>query len=141
MNQAFEPRNDLELKLKSAQEGKIDGKVFMEHLLNSQVFMPVEDRVGIGGFQDSSKIKPLVVQSDDGIDLLVLFTSPERAKSFVKDFPGYEGGLLGEFKWVLETTGLGHGIALNPGWEVGIDMEPEMVEQLAHLKGNSGEKG
>ena len=140
MDQAFEPRNDLELKLKSAQEGKIDGEVFMEHLMNAQVFMPVEDKLGIGGFQDSNKIKPLIIKTEEGTDVLVLFTGPDRAKPFVKDFPGYEGGLLGEFKWVLETAGLGHGIALNPGWEVGIDMEPEMVEQLAHLKGDSEEK-
>ena len=136
MSQAFEPRNDLELKLQAAQEGKIDGEVFMEHLMNSQVFMPVEDRLGIGGFQGSNKITPLIIKADNGTDVLVLFTSPERAKSFVKEYPGYEGGLLGEFKWVLETTGLGHGIALNPGWEVGIDMEPEMVEHLSQRQRN-----
>ena len=137
MSEAFEPRNDLELKLQAAQEGKIDGEVFMEHLMNAQVFMPVEDKIGIGGFQGSNQIKPLVVHAEDGTGVLVLFTSPERAKSFVKDYPGYEGGLLGEFKWVLETAGAGNGIALNPGWEVGIDMEPEMVEQLAHRQEGS----
>jgi hypothetical protein len=26
--------------------------------------------------------------------------------------------------------GVGYGVALNPGWEVGIDMEPERVRQL-----------
>ena len=139
MSEAFEPRNDLELKLKAAQEGKIDGEVFMEHLMNAQVFMPVEDKLGIGGFQGSSQIKPLIVKDEEGTEVLILFTSPERAKSFVQDYPGYEGGLLGEFKWVLETTGVGHGIALNPGWEVGIDMEPDMVEQLAHRPDGSTE--
>ncbi len=141
MSEVFEPRNDLELKLQAAQEGKIDGEVFMEHLMNAQVFMPVEDKLGIGGFQGSNKIKPLVINAEDGTGVLILFTSPEKAKSFVKDFPGYEGGLLGEFKWVLETVGAGNGIALNPGWEVGIDMEPEMVEHLAHRqKGSEGDR-
>ena len=140
MSEAFEPRNELELKLKAAQEGKIEGAVFMEHLMNAQVFMPVEDKLGIGGFQGSNRIKPLMIQAEDGTEVLILFTSPERAKSFVQDFPGYEGGLLGEFKWVLETTGAGHGIALNPGWEVGIDMEPEMVEQLVPQPGRPAEQ-
>ena len=85
----------------------------------------------IAGFQASDKAKPLSVQAEDGTQVLVLFTSPDRAKPFVKDFPGYEGGLLTDFKWVLERSGAGHGISLNPGWEVGMDMEPDMVEQLA----------
>ena len=140
MSEAFEPRNELELKLKAAQEGKMDGEMFMEHLMNAQVFMPVEDKLGIGGFQGSSRIKPLILKAEDNTDVLILFTSPERAKSFVQDYPGYEGGLLGDFKWVLETTGVGHGIALNPGWEVGIDMEPDMVEQLAHQSDGSKEQ-
>jgi hypothetical protein len=37
-----------------------------------------------------------------------------------------------EFKWVLEKTGSGVGISINPDWPVGIDMEPEMVQRLKH---------
>ena len=81
--------------------------------------------------------KTTAVQAEDGTEVLILFTSPERAKSFVKDFPGYEGGLLTDFKWVLEKTGSGHGISLNPGWDVGIDMEPEMVQQLTQAQRSS----
>jgi len=137
MNQAFEPRNDLEQQLQAAQEGTIAGDVFMQYLLTAQVFMPIEDKLGIGGFQDSEKARPLTVQAEDGTDVLILFTSPERAKAFVKDFPGYDGGLLTDFKWVLQKTGSGHGISLNPGWDVGIDMEPEMVVQLAQAHQHS----
>jgi hypothetical protein len=131
MNEPFEPRNDLERQLLDAQEGRIPGDVFMQELLVSQIFIPVLDQHGIGGFQDSKQANPLTLKSEEGIDVLILFTSPERAKRFVKDYPGYEGGLLAEFKWILEKMGVGYGIALNPGWEVGMDMEPEMVEQLA----------
>ncbi|MGB5340036.1 MAG: SseB family protein [Gammaproteobacteria bacterium] len=35
-----------------------------------------------------------------------------------------------EFKWVLERTGSGIGISINPNWPVGMDIEPEMIEQL-----------
>jgi len=136
MSDTFEPRNELEQKLQAAQVGEIPGDVFMRELMDLQVFMPVEDKLGIDGFQSSNKAKPLTVKTEDGTEVLVLFTSPERAKPFVKDFPGYEGGLLVEFTWVLERAG-GQGIALNPGWEVGIDMEPDMVQQLA--RGQAGE--
>ncbi len=104
----------------------------MHALMDAQVFMPVLDKQEIGGFQASTKATPLSVDAEDGTPVLILFTMPERAQDFVKNFPGYEGGLLVEFKWVLERMGTGYGIALNPGWDVGIDMEPSMVEQLAH---------
>ena len=82
----FEPRNDLERQLMDAQEGKISGDIFMSQLLVSQVFMPVNDKVQIQGFQ-SNRTRPLTLQSADGTDVLVLFTSPERAKPFLTQFP------------------------------------------------------
>jgi hypothetical protein len=100
MTESFEARNELEQKLMAAQEGSLPESEFMDYLLDAQVFM------------------------------LVLFTSPERAKDFVQDYPGYEGGLLVEFKWVLERTGSGVGISLNPTWPVGMDLEAETVQQL-----------
>lgn len=138
--QVFEPRNELEQKLLDAQEGRISGEQFMDELMGSQIFMPVRDSVGIQGFVGSSTARPLTVRSADGTEVLILFTSPERAKDFLRDFAGYEGGLLTEFKWVLEKMGMGdYGIALNPGWDVGIDMEPAMLKALLqeHTPGNA----
>ncbi len=103
---------------------------FMEYLMDTQVFMPIKDSIGIEGFTGSSKAIPLTLNSEDNTEVLILFTSPERAKDFVSDFPGYEGGLLTEFSWVLERTGSGIGISINPNWPVGIDLEPDMVQQL-----------
>ena len=103
---------------------------FMEYLMDTQVFMPIKDSIGIEGFTGSSKAIPLTLKSEDNTEVLILFTSPERAKDFVSDFPGYEGGLLTEFSWVLERTGSGIGISINPNWPVGIDLEPDMVQQL-----------
>jgi hypothetical protein len=102
----------------------------MQYLLEAQVFMPVRDAIGIAGFTGSSKAIPLTVKTGDAVEVLILFTSPDRAKTFMRDYPGYEGGLLAEFKWVLERTGSGVGISINPNWPVGMDMEPEMVQQL-----------
>ena len=73
---------------------------------------------------------PLTVRAEDNTEVLILFTSPERAKRFLQDYPAFDGGLLAEFKWVLERTGSGVGISINPDWPVGMDMEPEMVQQL-----------
>ena len=130
MHESFEARNDLEQELLAAQEGRLPENEFMQYLLEAQVFMPVRDSINIAGFTGSNKAIPLTVKTEDAVEVLILFTSPDRAKTFVQDHPGYEGGLLVEFKWVLERTGSGVGISINPNWPVGMDMEPEMVQQL-----------
>ncbi len=130
MNDTFIPANDIEEKLLAAQEGRLPGEIFMQELLQAQLFMPILDKHGIGGLQPSASATPLTLTDDEGTELLILFTSPERAKVFVQDFPGYEGGLLAEFTWILEKLGSGHGISINPNWAVGIEMAPEMIEAL-----------
>ena len=130
MQETFESRNELEEKLAAAQDGRLAGEAFMAYLMDTQLFMPVKDSIGIEGFTGSDKAIPLTLKTEDDVEVLILFTSPERAKEFVQDFPGYEGGLLAEFKWILERTGSGVGISINPTFPVGMDMEPEMVQQL-----------
>ena len=130
MHDSFDARNELEEKLLAAQEGQLTSEEFLRYLLDTQVFMPVKDSIGIGGFTASNRAVPLTLRSEDNVEVLILFTSPERAKDFVSEFPGYEGGLLAEFSWVLERTGSGIGISINPNWPVGFDLEPEMVRQL-----------
>jgi len=134
MEQPFTAHNDLEEKLIAAQQGELDSDVFMNGLLDEQVFMPVQDDPSqIQGFQRSTKANPLTVLTEDGLNVLVLFTSPERAKSFVQDHPGYGGGLLVEFHWVLERLGSGIAVSINPDMEYGIDLDPDTVVQLIHL--------
>ena len=130
MHATFESRNELEEKLMAAQEGQLPGDEFMQYLMDTQLFIPVKDSIGIEGFTASDKAVPLTMKAEDGVEILIMFTSPERAKVFLQDYPGYEGGLLVEFKWVLERTGSGIGISINPDWPVGMDLEPEMVRQL-----------
>ena len=130
MHDTFDARNELEENLLAAQEGRMSSDDFMQYLMDTPVFMPVKDSIGIEGFTSSDKAVPLTLKTEDEIEVLILFTSPDRSKEFVGDFPGYDGGLLAEFKWVLERTGSGIGISINPNWPVGMDFEPEMIEQL-----------
>ena len=130
MQDTFEARNELEENLLAAQEGQMSSESFMEYLMETQVFMPVKDSIGIEGFTSSDKAVPLTLKSEDNIEVLILFTSPDRSKEFLQDFQGYDGGLLAEFKWVLERTGSGIGISINPDIPVGMDLEPDMIAQL-----------
>lgn len=133
----FEARNDIEAHLIAAQEGKIGIDAFMEELLKAQLFLPVFDDKPIGNFQRSTSAKPLTIDTADGTTVLVVFTSPDRARDFVKDYPGYGGGILTELPWVFERMGIGFGISLNPGLEVGLDLE---ADDVARLAGRVGER-
>lgn len=127
----FEAKNDLEHKLLAAANGDLSSEELIAGLLDAQVFMPVEDEdSGIIGFQRSTYARPLVVQAEKGVHVLVLFSSPERAKVVVQEFPKFGGGLLTDFRWVLERIDAGAGVTINPGWEIGIDLDPETVAQL-----------
>ena len=126
----FTAENELEKKLIQAQNGEINGEAFLKEMLDMQVFMPILEKHSIAGFQDSKQATPLSLKDDDGVEMIVLFTSPDRAKIFVKDYPGYDGGLLEDFKWVIEKIGGGYGVILNPGFEVGLELEATMLEQL-----------
>lgn len=126
----FEPHNDLERRLVAAQQGDIPGDTFMAELLEAQVFMPVQEDPQLAGIQTSDKANPLTMEDAGGNTVLLLFTSSDRAESVVRHMPEYVGGRLAEFKWVLDQVGFGVGIALNPGWEVGFDLDPASVEEL-----------
>ena len=130
MHDQFETRNELEEKLLAAQEGTLSAEDFMTYLMDTQVFMPVKDSIGIEGFTSNTKAIPMTLKTEDDVEVLILFSSPDRSKEFMQDFTGYEGGLLAEFKWVLERIGGGVGVSINPGWPVGMDMEPEMIQLL-----------
>ena len=127
----FTPHNDLEEQLVAVHKGILDAETFVTKLLDQQLFMPVRDeKDAIQGFQRSTQAEPLVIEDEEGERVLVLFTSPERAKPIVEHFPDFQGGLLTEFSWLLRRIGGGFPIALNPGWDIGMDFDAEMVAQL-----------
>lgn len=133
MPATFVAQNDLERQLIDAQEGRLPPESFLATLLGSEVFMPVYEKYQIGGLQTQQIAQPLKLIADDGGEALALFTNPERAREFVKDFPGYGGGLVAEFTWILEKLGVGFAITLNPGLAFGMDFEAQDVVQLAAM--------
>jgi hypothetical protein len=131
----FEPKCELERKLLLAMSGDLPSEDFMRELMTEQIFIPVKDEKdsGIKGFQRTTKATPLVIQDDDGMNILVLFTSPDRAQGFLAEFPGYSGGLLADFSWIVARMAPGFAISVNPGMEVGMDIEPHIVTEMLTL--------
>jgi len=130
MSSPTTPLSDLEQLIDAAQQGSLDEEQFFGALLDAQVFMPILDRHAIGGFQPSDRAEPLVLETEEGSRVVPLFTSPDRAREFLQHYPGYEGGLLAEFRWVIERIGSGIGISMNPGLDHGFDLEAEMLDAL-----------
>jgi hypothetical protein len=133
--QELEAKNELEQKLLAAINGELASEDFMREMLDEQIFIPIKDDKdsGIKGFQHTTKATPLVVQDEEGLSILVLFTSPERARDFLADTPGYSGGLLADFSWIVERMEPGFAIAVNPGLELGMDIEPDDVTHMLTL--------
>ncbi len=128
---AFIPHNPLEEQLAAVHAGTLDPEAFIAQLVDQQVFMPVRDEKNvIQGFQRSTQADPLIVEDENGERVLVLFTSPERAKPMTEHFPDFSGGLLTEFSWLLRRIGGGVPIALNPGWDIGMDFDADMIGHL-----------
>lgn len=138
----FEAKNELETKLLAAMNGELEAEDFMRELMTQQVFIPIKDDPdsGIKGFQRTTKATPLVVQDEDGQNILVLFTSPERAKEFLAEMPGYGGGLLADFAWIVERMEPDFAIVVNPGHEFGMDISPEDVAQMLGLLADKASK-
>lgn len=131
MTEPFTPMNEIEKQLLAAQEGSITGEQFMAELMKSELFMPIlEEQNGVANLQTSHTAHPLTLEDEEHNQVVILFTSPERGKAFLQDYPDYKGGLLAEFTWILEKLGSGLGLTINPGWENGFDMSPEMLQQL-----------
>ncbi|MBK1693391.1 SseB protein [Chromatium weissei] len=133
MSASFIAQNDLERQLIAAQNGELPPETLLMTLLDSEVFMPVYESQQIGGLQMTQTAQPLKLTTETGAEVLVLFTSPERAKDFVANFSGYGGGLVTEFRWILEKLGVGYAITLNPNLEVGMDFEAQDVAELVAL--------
>ncbi|NWG87321.1 MAG: SseB family protein [Hydrogenophilaceae bacterium] len=134
MDIPLQPKNDLEYLLTELHAGEVEPEAFAQRLLKLQVFMPVKDeKHAIAGFQRSTQAEPLVLETEDGTPVLVLFSAPERAKVFMSDYPGYSGGLLTEFSWVLRRMAEDIGITLNPDLELGLDFDTDMVAMLLSL--------
>ena len=132
LQQEPELRNGLERAAMHADQ--IDSDRFMGELLASQIFMPVKDGGhGIADFHASQKAEPRSLTAEDGSDVLILFSRPERAKPFLDQLPGFEGGIPEDLRWVLQKVSGGFGIAINADSEIGIDLEPDTVTQLAQL--------
>ena len=125
---SFEPSNELERDLRRCQEGQIDFALLLQRLLASQLFVLLDYEIP----EENPRLTapPLMLRSQAGYAVFALFTSPDRAASFVQQFPTYSYGLLVEARWLLSTLSAAAGLIVNPGSSGGFEMPPEGFAKL-----------
>ncbi len=128
------PRTNVEQLLVEMEQGLLDPEAFARRLIDMEVFMPVkDDKHQIIGFQTSTLADPLVLEDEEGNRVLITFSSPERSKAFLAEFPGFSGGILSQMSWIVRRMGENMGLSINPGDDLGFDFDPDMVAMLASL--------
>lgn len=125
----FEPRNDLEQQLLSAQNGHFAITDFVAALVDSQVFVLLDGEVPDSG--DLTGVQPLQIADAQGHNVLAVFTSPERSSAIVARLPDFKFGLLVAFRWLLQTGPSNTGLVINPGSSVGLELP---ASGLARIK-------
>ena len=128
MTEEFHPDNELERALVQAQAGTMSTEEFLGRLLDSQVTLLLDKEVPESGWDNS--ISPLVLASPRGGNVLAAFTGVDRVVPMSQGSNSYKYALLVDFRWVLKGVAPGVGIVINPGWPVGVEIEPARVAEL-----------
>ena len=124
-----EPTNTLERRLLEVQRGEREIASFVEYLIDSEVV--VLSKRDVLAQRTPEDISALVLPGgDDNNRALALFTSPERAQRVAESYPEYRYGMTTEFLWVLAHTSPGLGLAINPGWTLGLRIPSFGVLQM-----------
>lgn len=124
----FHPSNELERTLSRAQARTMSVDDFFAHLLVSQVALLLDKEVPESGWDNN--ISPLVLMSPRGGNVLAVFTGVDRATPMSQNSKSHKYALLVDFRWVLKGAAPGVGIVVNPGWPVGVEIEPARVAEL-----------
>lgn len=130
LDDAGEPLNDLEESLFKMWRGQMDKEEFLRTFLISSLYIIV-DGEPVGNTLGSRR--PMVVSTaPDQPKMIAVFSAPERAERMTKQFPDYNFPIQVDCRWVLQTIGSTMGVAFNPGWVMGFELQPEGAQQLKH---------
>lgn len=121
------PENELEKVLLSFLKGKSDIGLFLDTLINSQVFVLVK---GDGSVPPSTGFSPLVMDGHDGNPAVCIFTSPVRSKGIQPRVPEYATGLQIDFRAFVSSIPPGLGLVVNAGTFFSTEATWQGVDEL-----------
>lgn len=124
----FDPVNDLERVLLRAKGGWIPVSDLMDEMLRSQVVLLIDKEVGPEGWDNTSN--PLILTTHEGGPGVCVFTAMERPGVWLDRFPEFQYGLTTEFSWFIKGVQPGTAVLVNPGWDEGLILPAETVQEL-----------
>jgi hypothetical protein len=123
----FLPRNELEIQLLAAKEGRASPRSFVTYLFENDIYV-LSTSDALSSPVDTRAL--LSLSDDDHPTRLAIFSSRARAETFQSVFPSYQHVLKASFSDVLRVIESGTGIMLNPGQSAGMTIPPEGVIEL-----------
>lgn len=124
----FEVQNELEFLIQAGRDGKVSLGTIFQCLLRSPVHMvlnrPVDDPSQPGDVQG------LMVQNEDGSQMLTVFTGESRTEHFRGQQPGYDHAARFPATMLLDNMLDSMGLVINPGLSVGMQITADGVRNL-----------
>lgn len=123
-NDGAELLNELESQLargRSEESGPVD---VILALLNNEVFVLSRDEVK----DESGSVEPLLLTNKEGGPMLAVFSHPSRVPEAYAETAPYALGLHGST--VIHSLGEDTGMVINPGHELGFEIDPEGVANI-----------
>lgn len=118
----FTPCNSLESALLEAKEGSVSVLEFLGVFVKSEVYVPSSTVVDLNG----TGFCPLLFDKE-GSTLVSAFTERQRITPFVDKVPYCLAMKGGEF---LQRIPSEFGVVINPGWEVGMEVTSQGVQEI-----------
>lgn len=122
----FTPLNELEEELVRCWQDSTHLGLFVMKLMSSQVV--VLAREVSEDFPE--QLEPLTITGANGVPVVALFTSTDRATPWVERNSGHRQALVTDASWVLRGIRPGVGAAINPGWAVGLEIAADGLQKI-----------
>ncbi|MDX1961825.1 MAG: SseB family protein [Pirellulales bacterium] len=126
-NPAFVATSPLEQLLEAACTNKMQMEVFLNQFINNHVLVLLNEDPG--NPPQMNKISPVTFNRGDGQQYVVTFTSAERVKPFVEQFPQFKHALGMHAGFIVQSLNNNIGIAVNPGCPIGFEWHAPGVQQ------------
>jgi len=124
----FEIKTELEFLIQAGRDNKVSLGTIFQCLLRSPVYMVLNREVKPG--DPLNDVQGLMVQDDDGSQMLTVFTGEERTRQFQGKHPGYEHPTRFPAPILLDNMHDKMGLIINPGLSVGMQVTAEGVNTL-----------
>jgi hypothetical protein len=122
----FTPLNELEEELLRCWQDSTHLGLFLMRMMSSQVV--VLAREVSEDFPE--RLEALTIAGANGLPLVALFTSSDRATPWAERNRGHRHALATDASWVLRGIRPGVGAAINPGWAVGLEISADGLQRI-----------